>query len=96
MADHLTREKDLILANDTAMEISRIRRRVEAEIAEDREFAALRSRIMSSRRIISSGPGPAEDPIVHHMVVDELMEQLPKLQRRINWLAAHRATRRRC
>ena len=60
-----------------------------------RELAALRHRIEVTRRVIASPPKGDEDAVTHEMVVEELQEQLPKLERRANWLAAHRQGTRR-
>ncbi len=65
-------------------------------MANERELAALRHRIEVTRRVIASPPAGDEDVVTHEMIVDELEEQLPKLERRANWLAAHRRGTRQC
>ena len=81
-------------SDDLTMEIRLIRNRIKGEVSQERELAILRSRIETTRNIVEGSPRPGEDPIVHCMIVDELKEQLPRLERRVNWLTAHRSTRR--
>jgi len=64
-------------------------------MTDERELAALRHRIEVTRRVIDSRPEGDEDAVTHEMVVDDLKQQLPKLERRANWLAAHRQGTRR-
>ncbi len=61
---------------------------------DNRELVAIQNKIMTTRRIIERGPAEDEDEIVHSMIVKDLKDQIPALERRFNWLAAHRESTR--
>lgn len=59
------------------------------------ELVILKHKIEVSQRIIDREALDDEDPIVHHMIVEELKKQVPDLERRVRRLTFKGPDRRR-